>query len=96
MARDLLREARQTLSRKHIEDDSDVASNTTVEDTGWDENGVQREYEVNKILAEQNFIEEDSDGIEFTQTKYLVSWTGWSVHDSTWEPVTSIVDGLES
>ena len=63
-----------------IEDDN-ISLTSTVEDAG----DPDKEYEVEDIL-----IEYPVDG----QTLYLVKWTGFNLHECTWEPAEGLSDQL--
>jgi len=66
------------MNPSNIFNESDSDNDTSSVGTNWTEQSVQQnEYGVDHILADQG---EDGD------KKYLVKWTGYPEHRSTWEP----------
>lgn len=74
----------EAMSPDGAESDDNISLTSTLPDA----NGSDQEYEVENILAEQL----TEDGV----TYYLVEWTGFQLHESTWEPEANLGDELKA
>ncbi|KAK4133283.1 hypothetical protein BT67DRAFT_62332 [Trichocladium antarcticum] len=68
-------------------DDSESDDNISLTSSLSDHHDPDEEYEVECILAEEP---NDEDGMRY----YLVKWTGFPLHQCTWEPETELGDDL--
>ena len=76
----------RSLSRRVSQDKSyDSDDSISLTSTVSSQHGSDTEYEVDKVLAEAKF----DDG-----TRYLVSWVGYPLERSSWEPKSSFRDDL--
>lgn len=87
----------QEIHEIHEASDDDDLDDVSTTSTQLSER--QETYEVESILAEDVFEEEGKDEqtgevVVNDVKRYLIKWAGYDVHDSTWEKLNQLVEGV--